>query len=532
MLKGLMAWPLMGLFVAPSAFAQTTIQWVASGSGNWNNPANWSPGIVPQNNGHNAILGGLTPYTVTRSGLSFSLNNLHITNPSATLVMSDGGTMPVTGPEFINQGVVRLDGSANKVVTVRGGNTTTISGSGTIRLEAPSDSMLNFATLTTSNQSQLLTFGPLHTVAGTGSITARFRNEGAINADVAGRTLMISNVDAVNAGQIIATGGGVVHLASGFDQEGMARVLADGGVARFSSGTIVGGGIESSGGGQVRVENVTQFDSVRFAADVQVVANAALRVGAGGISNDGRIVVGSKATSGQASMDFLNVVTTIDGAGTIVLNSADSHPMISRINSLGTLNVMTTIGTEQTIAGTGLLAGKFINRGRLSPGDGEGSIGTLYVNLSGTLELKDPGVVELELLGTAPGMSDRIVNADNSITPILKLGGTLRVVTAGGFEAGPGNDFELIRSAYTGQFENVEFPQDGHTWVLEYGAGYVRAYVACSSDFDGSGFVDIDDYVGFVAAFEAGEDAADFDGTGFVDVDDFVAFVNAFEAGC
>ncbi|GMV26038.1 MAG: hypothetical protein AMXMBFR58_20690 [Phycisphaerae bacterium] len=54
----------------------------------------------------------------------------------------------------------------------------------------------------------------------------------------------------------------------------------------------------------------------------------------------------------------------------------------------------------------------------------------------------------------------------------------------------------------------------------------------CPADFDGSGFVDTDDFTAFVIAFEAGDQSADFDGTGFVDTDDFTAFVLAFEAGC
>ncbi len=56
--------------------------------------------------------------------------------------------------------------------------------------------------------------------------------------------------------------------------------------------------------------------------------------------------------------------------------------------------------------------------------------------------------------------------------------------------------------------------------------------LACPADFDNSGFVDVDDYHAFVAAFEAGVSEADFDGSGFVDTDDFDAFVAAFEVGC
>jgi hypothetical protein len=66
-------------------------------------------------------------------------------------------------------------------------------------------------------------------------------------------------------------------------------------------------------------------------------------------------------------------------------------------------------------------------------------------------------------------------------------------------------------------------------------------------DFDGSTFVDSDDFVFFLQQFtlgcvSQGEDvfgpnptcvkSADFDGTGFIDADDFVAFLAAFQAGC
>ncbi|MCK6478519.1 MAG: VCBS repeat-containing protein, partial [Phycisphaerales bacterium] len=54
----------------------------------------------------------------------------------------------------------------------------------------------------------------------------------------------------------------------------------------------------------------------------------------------------------------------------------------------------------------------------------------------------------------------------------------------------------------------------------------------CPADFDGTGFVDTDDYDAFVRAFEIGGDDADFNNSGFVDLEDFVDFVHAFEAGC
>ncbi len=54
----------------------------------------------------------------------------------------------------------------------------------------------------------------------------------------------------------------------------------------------------------------------------------------------------------------------------------------------------------------------------------------------------------------------------------------------------------------------------------------------CNADFDGSGFVDTDDFTTFVTAFELGSSEADVDLSGFVDTDDFTMFVMSFSEGC
>ncbi|HLO41480.1 MAG TPA: agmatine deiminase family protein [Phycisphaerales bacterium] len=71
----------------------------------------------------------------------------------------------------------------------------------------------------------------------------------------------------------------------------------------------------------------------------------------------------------------------------------------------------------------------------------------------------------------------------------------------------------------------------GRTGVDDSDADFAIAGT-CLADFDFSGFVDLDDYAAFIAAFEAGAITADVDGTGFVDLDDFTMFVARFEAGC
>ncbi len=56
--------------------------------------------------------------------------------------------------------------------------------------------------------------------------------------------------------------------------------------------------------------------------------------------------------------------------------------------------------------------------------------------------------------------------------------------------------------------------------------------VQCPADFDGSLFVDAEDFNAFVGAFTQGLPSADFDKSGFVDTEDYDAFVLAFESGC
>jgi len=63
-------------------------------------------------------------------------------------------------------------------------------------------------------------------------------------------------------------------------------------------------------------------------------------------------------------------------------------------------------------------------------------------------------------------------------------------------------------------------------------AGFALMTGPCVADCDGSGTLDVFDFLCFQNAFDAGEAAADCDGSGTLDVFDFLCFQNAFEDGC
>jgi probable HAF family extracellular repeat protein len=63
-------------------------------------------------------------------------------------------------------------------------------------------------------------------------------------------------------------------------------------------------------------------------------------------------------------------------------------------------------------------------------------------------------------------------------------------------------------------------------WIVRLPGG------ACYPDFDGNGALDLFDFLSYVNAFNAGEEAAECDGDEGLTLFDFLCFVNAFNAGC
>lgn len=65
------------------------------------------------------------------------------------------------------------------------------------------------------------------------------------------------------------------------------------------------------------------------------------------------------------------------------------------------------------------------------------------------------------------------------------------------------------------------------------GVGYqLHSFLLCDADLNADAFIDFDDYITFVDAFEAGSLRADMNSDAFVDFFDYADFVAAFERGC
>ena len=78
-----------------------------------------------------------------------------------------------------------------------------------------------------------------------------------------------------------------------------------------------------------------------------------------------------------------------------------------------------------------------------------------------------------------------------------------------------------------------EFYKTGNQEKANYFARYgCPSPPACYPDCDGSGGLNIDDFVCFQTLYALSDPTADCDGSGGLDIDDFICFQTSYAIGC
>lgn len=221
--------------------------------------------------------------------------------------------------------------------------------------------------------------------------------------------------------------------------------------------------------------------------------------------------------------------SSLDGSGFAILSETVTHRGVAVDHAAGKIYW----STSDTMF-----------KGKILKANLDGS-GVQVVVTSNDTQFK-PNAIALDLAGGKIYWTDYVLdvlgraNLDGTdVQFIWSAGGNFnpRGITldlaAGKIYWGQDNDFD----ATSGRIMSANL--DGtspHVVINDIGLANYIEFVpdspGCPADFDGSGFVDTDDFDAFIHAFEAGTDDADFDNSGFVDTDDFDAFVHAFELGC
>ncbi|HRJ49418.1 MAG TPA: hypothetical protein PKU91_02725 [Phycisphaerales bacterium] len=487
---------------------------------------------------------------IKTAGTDLTLNNATISG--GTIEATGGGRIDVSGaatltgnaktsgPTTIPNGTLLIVNQAtwknDGVVTVNptaGGNAsyirfdqdTTTDGAGTFTLNANTGN-LDTAYLINSGPRTLF----LHdqgAIRGTGRVYLPVVNSGLIHADAPGKILELNSSNKTNHAVIQATGGGLLRISGITVTQSSTGVIKTAGTdLTLNNATISGGTIEATGGGGLAVSgSATLTGGVNFFGPAHIPSGSFLVINQPETLHSGVLTVNTAAGDGATSTRF-STASRIDG-GEILLNANAGNLDTAYLQAMSGL---VTLGGQETLRGLGRLYGPFANHGATSPGVNPGAIGRLECMSSFTMG--DDAVLEIDVGGVSPSQFDRLVGSTS-----IHVGGTIRARLTNGYEPIGGETFDIVtapsRTGFFTYFDIEQYPGGAKKFAVKYLPGKVQLLArGCSADFDGSGFVDTDDYDAFVYAFELGGDDADFDGSGFVDTDDFTAFVLAFMAGC
>lgn len=288
------------------------------------------------------------------------------------------------------------------------------------------------------------TLANLGTVQGTGTVSAPLSNSGTVQATGGGTLLLSGTVTNTAAGTLAVTGGNTLQLQSaGFTNAGL--VTASGG------GTFAATSLGNTGGGQVQVLGSTLRVSgaTTNGAGASINLNGGSAFFTGGLSNSGQLNVSYNGA------EIYGALSNASG-GKIILSGN------SQSSFYGAVDV--TAGSELRVSGgsTAVFFGPVYQRnnavfsgtgtkvyeGGFSVGNSPG-LGLDAGNVS-----FDAGNTYLaEIGGLAAGTQFDAYRVGGSLT----FGGTLKIVSYGGFVAQAGQSFDLFDWGSTsGRFSLID----------------------------------------------------------------------------
>ncbi len=370
-----------------------TITWTdASGSHTWSTNTNWNPNGTPGSTSDVVIGSPASAATPSLDDISTTIANLTVDLNSELDIAAGINTNIATGGTITDNGVIKVNSTAGDFTTGLGiQGTVSLTGSGTIVLNAVNNN--NSANLGTARVfdggSSNLTQDVGHTISGTGMINVdTFTNNGTVNADVNGNTLLlITNVSTYTNNNIMeATNGGTLAESNTPIQQGTAGVIeANGGNVILNGGSITGGTLTSASGGEIDEQNNTTLSGITLSSgsNLYVLDGNRMMFNAGTITNNGTITVNKGGTS---AVTGINIVGNVElaGTGAIVLNAVNNNNGanlgIASLFDGGSSNLTQDVG--HTISGTGMInVDTFTNNGTVNA-DVNGNTLLLITNVS------------------------------------------------------------------------------------------------------------------------------------------------------
>ncbi|MEM6655869.1 MAG: hypothetical protein AAF596_08715, partial [Planctomycetota bacterium] len=461
------------LVTAPPAWCQTVVAtWIGPAEGDWEDPANWSTGVVPGE----LPAGFNEAVTVDGSGVEAAVS-LTSDREVRDLAITDGDELTI-GPNgsLAVTDFVSVAGRAH----VNGGRlsfteSSTISAGGELRISGTQAE----ARLGDGDGSGVINNDGLIAGAGALFVDGLLRNRGEILAEAsAGYSPANAQLDlslrdpsfdfsfptpiVQNTGRIAATTGARLRIAT--ESPGVASIVneAPGSVGRIEASPgstveiervyLVGGQLAALSepgleGGRVTLVSTT-LDGVGVSGDV-AFRGLTLR---GVVSNTGSLAfdVGLSASSFGDDI-FIDDRVTLSGGGELVLgdpNSAGATTAV-RLMNFSPERLLQLVNEDNTIRGAGSIDVPLINRGVVQAGYGSGDAASTRLRLGvpgtsrspltnagsleaagGTLEISSFDLQNRESTaqGTIRARAGGVVELNN----VFLSGGTLRADAAEG----------------------------------------------------------------------------------------------------
>jgi hypothetical protein len=299
-----------------------------------------------------AVRGG----TLSPVGLSGTCNFTNVTT-AGEVGVNNASALLINGAGLRNDGTLTVNVQAGGSFTqIRADSDALLSGGGALVLNANPN--LDTAVLNTNGTT--LTHAAGHTIRGTGKINATLINNGAITADVNGRTIQLTVGPKTNNSVMSAFAGGTLDLntVTVTQGAGSGRILANGGTVSIAGSAITNGRVESADASSpVSISGTCTFTDVRLSGPAAGVNNGSLLLVRGaGLNNTGTLTVNPQA-GGSATFIRFDESGSFTGAGQVLLNA---NPNIDTAY-LQTNGTTFTNASPHLIRGTGRIYGAMVN---------------------------------------------------------------------------------------------------------------------------------------------------------------------------
>jgi autotransporter-associated beta strand protein len=387
--------------------------------------------------GNGGSTGSITGNVIDNSVLTFDRSDsvafTGSTSGTGSVIQTGTGTTILTGNNTYTGGTTI---SAGTLQLGNGGTTGSIA-----------DNVLDNGVLA-FNRSDSVTFA--------GSISGA----GSVNQTGTGTTILTGNNTYIGGTTISA---GTLQLGNGGTTGSITGDVLDNGVLAFnrSDSVTFGGVISGIGSVTQKGTGTTILTGNSTYAGGTTISAGALQLGNGGTTGS---IAGNVLDNGvlvfnrSDSVTFGGVISGTgrliqQGTGVLTLPGANSYTGTTTVNS-GTLIVDGSIASRQTfvnagglLGGQGTIGGDLINNGIVGQLNSPGTLTVTgnYIQTAG-------GTLRIGVGGLAIGQHDLL-----AVNGHVTLGGTLQIVSLGGFSLQPGNQlvFIIANNGVSGTFATV-----------------------------------------------------------------------------